>query len=840
MGIGNSNEGILGKRPRTIGRKVGNGRAIRAVLLLILFVNFTYLFMFVIKGRGSREWTDKIRTLASSMMEGMYTSEEQDETFFIPKFTTVYSKKKKSYGKLHPLPNAPYKQLTVQEKIRSKLNEVISNPLKFWLADTDLTDYKVEIDTSEFLPEKWTNNRALFYDPRFTLAIYLNEIRAQLLERNPKNEPSKRQHIVVPFAWSDWVDLTMLNEELSKPELKRKTCEYMKSTHHEPTRVIEYCKNNANINSTDLKLIGLPSTKFIPGFAVKESPTNKATNEVRMLEGKSHLLTFAANPLSIIFMSENGTYEVEVEGKKRVVDGLFTKYLQRNNIGTKKLILDPVDEFNSLLHDVKPMTIEGEDDLWGAASKVKDLNPETSKNIFLPQVAFDYQEDKVEQQIKDFRGRLDGLEEMSKNPLIFNAEQIEKLKLLRKEKEFYDGLLYAHDHKKKDEEPYFRMARLVFPPIKNHDPGWHYEWRFFNGALRYMKKGWTEKELEIREKVLLDRVLRNWFRFTNEKGIVSWISHGVLLSWYWDGLLFPFDKDIDVQMPITELVRFSKMYNQTLVVEDINEGLGKFLIDCSTFLHNRDGTERQNHIDARFIDIDTGSYIDITGLGISDETAPETYNDVIEKAAAANELKPVYNCRNKHFYSYEELVPLRRSMIDGIPCYIPNQIEKILKDEYSVGMERYEYDDYYFIDQLNLWIHALKFVFLFADAHPGIFKGGAVSDPDKLIELVKGINEEQALRILEKNDDILLEYYLTKDITDLHKEELALMFNSNLGAITKLGDFGLQREQEIIDENMAYRKLISEFKLRKPLRKSVFNYERVDKPLHHSEYEQLS
>lgn len=45
------------------------------------------------------------------------------------------------------------------------------------------------------------------------------------------------------------------------------------------------------------------------------------------------------------------------------------------------------------------------------------------------------------------------------------------------------------------------MARLNFGNEENdHDAGWHYEWRFFNGALRYLKKGWTEEELLIRRK----------------------------------------------------------------------------------------------------------------------------------------------------------------------------------------------------------------------------------------------------------------------------------------------------------------------------------------------------
>ena len=77
------------------------------------------------------------------------------------------------------------------------------------------------------------------------------------------------------------------------------------------------------------------------------------------------------------------------------------------------------------------------------------------------------------------------------------------------------------------EEPYFREATLRVD-LENSDSGWHYDWRFFNGKLK--KKARTA--------VILERLLRNWFKFTEKYGIVSWIAHGPLLSWYWNGAVF--------------------------------------------------------------------------------------------------------------------------------------------------------------------------------------------------------------------------------------------------------------------------------------------------------------
>ena len=222
------------------------------------------------------------------------------------------------------------------------------------------------------------------------------------------------------------------------------------------------------------------------------------------------------------------------------------------------------------------------------------------------------------------------------------------------------------------EPTYYKLATLKNQ--YNLDSGWHYEWRFFNGAMRYLKdETWSYEQMEVREQIILDRLLRNWFKFAEAKGIVSWIAHGPLLSWYWDGLMFPFDIDIDLQMPSSELNRLAANYNMTLVIEDLNEGYGKYLIDCSTFIHHRNVAGRDNHIDARFIDVDTGTYIDITGMGLNDENHLRNMTIILMKTEA-NESVELYMDRRKHWLNYEKINPLRYSMLGGVPVFVPNDI----------------------------------------------------------------------------------------------------------------------------------------------------------------------
>ncbi|KAK6457840.1 LicD family-domain-containing protein [Scheffersomyces xylosifermentans] len=764
------------------------------------------------------------------------------------KFSTQPRRKKISwFGRKHAAnaisDNAgvgvPYSKLSYKDKISYLLNEITNNKEQFWLGHTELTDYELQINVKDFLKDNWVDRPTLFYDPRFTLSVYIDEIKNQYLTKNPENSKAKMYEIVVPFAWSDWVDLSMLNQELVKEESLRKTCDYMKAVHHVPARDPNYCINNEDLTQDDLDEMGLPSSKFVPGFAVKSSPANKASNEVRMWEGKSHLLTYAANPLAVIFLSKDGVYEAKIDGKKRIVDGdLFEHYLISHNLDREdvhlKAIMNPVKEFKSLLRSVKPNPLDPEDDEYGMVAKIKDTDPKKSKELYLPETAFNYQQDKIDQQLSEYKKKLKKLWDATTNELKFDQKVIHENKLTRNEKMYYEGLEYANQFSLKKEQTYFRMARLNFGNEENdHDAGWHYEWRFFNGALRYLKQDWNEEELLIREKVLLDRILRNWFRFANEKGIISWIAHGPLLSWYWDGLLFPFDEDIDIQMPAEELSRFAKLYNQTLVVEDITEGFGKYYIDCGTFIHHRGKSYKENHIDARFIDIDTGSYIDITGLGISDEPAPEKYNDIIQNAERQGKPKPVYNCRNLHFYSYEELSPLRFTMMGGVPLYIPNRIEEILNDEYSKGMKGYEYEGFYFVDAVNLWIHESKLEFLF-EGQDFKTEFGEI-DPEKFTELVKKMGDAEVVKLLEKEEDVLLEYYLTKDVTELHRKELTYLFDMPGGENTLIGDIGAQKSGVEISENSAYHELSAQFKFQKPFRRPLFNYEKIDKPKHHGE-----
>lgn len=109
--------------------------------------------------------------------------------------------------------------------------------------------------------------------------------------------------------------------------------------------------------------------------------------------------------------------------------------------------------------------------------------------------------------------------------------------------------------------------------------------------------------------------------------------------------------------------------NQTThhYVSEDNRVKRDFVLDINPHANIRDRGDGMNVIDARWIDVRNGLFIDITGLS-------ETYPDA---------LPGVLLCKNYHRYRLQDLYPMRESLYEGIPVKIPYNYDKILMDEYD-------------------------------------------------------------------------------------------------------------------------------------------------------------
>lgn len=212
----------------------------------------------------------------------------------------------------------------------------------------------------------------------------------------------------------------------------------------------------------------------------------------------------------------------------------------------------------------------------------------------------------------------------------------------------------------------------------------HYDWRFF----RQIRKGYDSH-------ATLHHLVQAWSAFARNEGLVSWIAHGTLIGWRWNGLNLDWDSDIDIQMPVQELDVLARRYNNTLVVQDPKDGTGRYLIDVAPAYVERTIGNGNNMIDARFIDIRSGLFLDITGLAMTPET--------VAKAVGFDEGHAMVGCKNKHVYRVEDILPLRQTLHEGAPVYIPNAVDRVLSREYNSFLLP-AFQHYRFHTPLRLWM----------------------------------------------------------------------------------------------------------------------------------------
>jgi hypothetical protein len=513
----------------------------------------------------------------------------------------------------------------------------------------------------------------------------------------------------------------------------------------------KFCLNNAELPE------GLDNgNKIHPGFNVFGTP-GRTTRDFDVTVGASFLYSYAPPPEQIIFLTKDGSYKVGTSKRRRLMDnGLVEAYLSRSKTRT----LDVLREFKTLQRSVSAVHDE----------VISDYN------IKIPEESFTFDHDTI---MKDLEERLNG-----KSP-----------KLTPIQTKYYESLAFSRQAVAENKvTKYFHESRIIGTLL-----GDHYDWRFTNG-VHY---GAYEQTL------VLHRLVRTWLSFCRKNGVTTWVAHGSLLSWYWNGIAFPWDNDIDVQVPVMDLHKLSMEFNQTLVVEDVEDGYGRYFLDCGTFISLRDRGNGLNNIDARFIDVDTGLYIDITGLAISNASPPERYktnlpkdwksDDNVEK----NTFLKTYNCRNNHFSSYDELSPLIRTLVEGEIGYVPKKYADILKVEYSKGMLSKKFSGHVFVPQLRLWVKEDDIYYFLLDKDKWVevnsfsesykdttegtdkfnFKYELTEAEKKQFKKIKsGLNDDDLKTMFElppkdlikfmSKDDVFMSFYTTFEFTQFHEEEI--------------------------------------------------------------------
>ncbi|ODV64384.1 uncharacterized protein ASCRUDRAFT_74022 [Ascoidea rubescens DSM 1968] len=436
------------------------------------------------------------------------------------------------------------------------------------------------------------------------------------------------------------------------------------------------------------------------------------------------------------------------------------------------IYIDPLDEFNEI-NDI--------------LNKSNNKNISFLSNSNLKQINNNKE---LEQLVKEINKLLDSKDDTDPNSLsvdafVFNIDLIINIfeKLVDAEKLQKDLLLDPPETPlaiefKKNELKTTQLSKILTPNLLNYYrsmtfsksqgtniskyfkecsfsnkkiDGSHYDWRFFQGII------WEDSQ----RKIILEKLLKNWFHFLDSIDLKSWLAHGSLLSWYFSSSVFPWDKDIDLQMSIKDLNKLCLYYNNSIILEDVTKGLGEYYLDCNIDMFSREKNKGVNKIDARFIDVQSGLYIDITGLSFSNTQTPFLYkaimdfntnkfhpnykygaqknnynekysiskykdnfeylktiqnskNDKNKKNLERNLKLGLVNCRNNHFYELNDLLPLNLTIISGTNTlstnvYYPKHFKRMLKKEYGNDCLKPYYRNYYYYKKIGQWIPTLFF-----------------------------------------------------------------------------------------------------------------------------------
>lgn len=133
--------------------------------------------------------------------------------------------------------------------------------------------------------------------------------------------------------------------------------------------------------------------------------------------------------------------------------------------------------------------------------------------------------------------------------------------------------------------------------------------------------------------------------------------------------MLPWDWDVDTQVSTEVLLYMGDHLNQTVYkyVSEDGKVTRDFLLDVNPWSRQRERGEGHNIIDARWIDMQNGLYIDITGVS---ELDPQGEPGIL-------------SCKNNHKYHVSDLYPMRESTYEGVPAKIPYRYYDILVKEYK-------------------------------------------------------------------------------------------------------------------------------------------------------------
>ncbi|KAF3991938.1 hypothetical protein FT663_02497 [Candidozyma haemuli var. vulneris] len=375
------------------------------------------------------------------------------------------------------------------------------------------------------------------------------------------------------------------------------------------------------------------------------------TYHTKVLRSMAYLYCIKDVPRRVLATTDQGYIEVPVVEKKRVGSENLSRDVPKNQLvsameETKQLDL-PMDEPSSLLRAIPYKQMQ------------KNVGVSAKDFIFEPEVE-----------------------------IFALKERLNENRISDSDLEYLEFLEFANVAA--DTQPCFFKYPWIFSDLvarRSH----HLYFPFFK---RYI----SNRERQS----ILQHIIRAWFEFAETENVASWVNYGSLLGWAYNGVNMPWDTDIDVQLPIVQLDRLSRKYNNTLILENPRDGNAAYLFEVSP-TYVKQGNSK-NFIDARFIDINSGLYIDISALSHTNDVPPpavyESNNDMTKLKTMA------VHCKHWNWHRLDELLPLRHTYFEGSPIYIPKNVSSLLGKKYGKTSytTKLTFKDHEYRKDLAMWV----------------------------------------------------------------------------------------------------------------------------------------
>ncbi|QPG73023.1 hypothetical protein FOA43_000327 [Brettanomyces nanus] len=522
------------------------------------------------------------------------------------------------------------------------------------------------------------------FDPRLPAALYIAKMSQHIEEQQ---SDLLDVDFKLQFSWKDWTDF---DKRLLPSE------EYLQWHEGYPIQDCEQfvsetgfsvSPNCVDLSPSEIKHLFNP---MYPRFKMTRPADPRIARDARVLIASTFLYHSFDAPERILFVDSGRDSVVSIRttdstNRMSLLKQMSYEYLNMDSTVSETAGISLSEQVGRLFSDLEKCKLVSEADELDEFRIIKISDEKLNQPIELPRATFDWEKDtsKLQASIDENLSQFE--ESCKKTP---NAPECDPDKAV--------GIKMTHHIK----DALVKYGNNKFPKHfheagytpKGNDNGAHFDWRFIGSRALS----------EYESTSGLHKLMRSWLRMTRILGVDTWIAHGSLLGFYFNGLILNWDFDHDVQVTEESLILLGRDFNQSLVV-DISPGssdqpqlsdmgTGEFFIDVGSSIYHREKGNGNNAIDARFIDIHTGMFIDITALAITkskpssksmgNNLSKEYAKFLIQNKLTTNDYGDFLSDRNNHHYSMNEISPLIPTLFEGEQVFIRQGIMNILSREY--------------------------------------------------------------------------------------------------------------------------------------------------------------